>query len=45
VQALSVGASAVEPVWRLALEGWEAATHVQLAADEAGVSAAAILYK
>jgi hypothetical protein len=44
-QAFSVGASAAEPAWQRRLEGWGAATHVQLAADQSGVSAAAILPK
>ena len=44
-QAFSIGVSAAEPAWQLQLDGWSAATHVQLAADQSGVTAAAILPK
>jgi hypothetical protein len=44
-QAFSVGVSAAEPAWQQQLDGWGAASHVQVAADQSGVSAAAILHK
>lgn len=45
VQAFTISASGTQLAWRVQLDGWEAATHVRLAADDGGVSAAAILHK
>ncbi len=45
LQGVRVGNDGVTLAWSLPLEGWQAATHVQLAPLADGVAAAAITYE